>query len=475
MFNSVRIKLTLWYVGVLTLTLLAFSVGVHALLARNLHRRLDAGLNSALESMRNSLSFERAEGESEKEAAESTVTELGYPSMAMAVFDAEGRLLAERVAPGNARALLPAASAAIAETVRFFTLPGEKTAGSEGWRVAAARVSVAPNAAPYLIVAGQSLEAVAAELKSLRQALALAVPLALALAGIGGWLLARKSLAPVVAMSAQARRIGAGNLDEHLPVANPRDELGQLAVTFNELLGRLHIAFDQQRQFMADASHELRTPLHVIGAAVDVTLQQPARDESDYRDALAMIRQQTRRLTRIVEEMFTLARADAGRRELQVADFYLDELLAETARAAEVLAKPKGVRVALRPANETAFRGDEGLLRQMLLNLLDNAIKHTPADGSVTVSLAQSAASVEITVSDTGAGIPAEAQPHIFERFYRTDKARARADFANGGGAGLGLSIARWIAEAHHGKLELRDSTERGSAFVASLPAAGIR
>ncbi|MEJ7618136.1 MAG: ATP-binding protein [Pyrinomonadaceae bacterium] len=296
------------------------------------------------------------------------------------------------------------------------------------------------------------------------------MPLALALAGLGGFFLARKALAPVAAMSERARRIGAANLEERLPVANPRDELGGLAAAFNDLLARLDASFNQQRQFMADASHELRTPLSVMHTTAEVTLAQPRRAESDYRDALEMMDAQTRRLARVVEDMFTLARADAGRRPLYESNFYLDELINETARAARLLATRKGVSVEVVGAAETSFRGDEGLLRQMLLNLLDNAIRYTPAGGRVSVCFAPYDSMCEISVADSGTGIPAEAQTRIFERFFRADEARSRVEAAGASGAGLGLSIARWIAEAHDGRLELRRSDESGTLFVASLP-----
>jgi signal transduction histidine kinase len=179
---------------------------------------------------------------------------------------------------------------------------------------------------------------------------------------------------------------------------------------------------------------------------------------------------QARRLTRIVEDMFTLARADAGCYPLHQSHFYLDELVRETAHAAQILAERKEVSVDVSAALETPFRGDEDLLRRMLLNLLDNAIKFTPAGGNVRVSLARSNSSCDIIVVDSGTGIPCEAQAHIFERFYRADKARSRAESNEGSGAGLGLSIARWVAEAHDGRLELRQSDESGTIFVASLP-----
>jgi signal transduction histidine kinase len=273
-------------------------------------------------------------------------------------------------------------------------------------------------------------------------------------------------------MSERARRIGAENLEQRLPVANPRDEIGRLAAAFNELLGRLDESFSYQRRFMADASHELRTPLSVIRTATGVTLERDGRAEGEYRDALKIVDEQARRLTHIVEDMFTLARADAGQPGLNLCDLYLDELVTEVARAADVLAWRKDVRVSVTPAEETLFHGDEGLLRQMLLNLVDNAVKHTSAGGSVQIRLARENGHHAITVADTGTGIPAAAQQHIFERFYRADKARSRVEAVGGdnGGAGLGLSISHWIAEAHGGHLELRHSDESGSTFVATLP-----
>ena len=472
MVDSVRIRLTLWYVGVLTLVLLAFSFGVYALLAGNLQRRTDTGLLAALDSMEHLLRYEREEGDTEQEAARNTVGELRYPNMTLAVFSADGQLLAEALAQGDTLAVLPMLPTEVNEAVQFFTLPDAQQIKQNAWRGAVQRVRALPTDPQTLIFARQSLKAVNDELDLLREVFLVAVPLALVFAGLGGWFLARKALAPVVAMSERARRISADNLGERLPVVNPRDELGRLAETFNELLARLNVSFDQQRQFMADASHELRTPLSVMQTTTQVTLGQTQRAEGEYRDALTLIDAQLRRLARIVTDMFTLARADAGHRPLEMTDFYLDELVTETVRAAQVLGGRSGVNVTLQTPAETPYCGDEGLLRQMLLNLLDNAIKHTPPSGAVNVQLAQRENEVELAVADTGAGITLEAQPHIFERFYRADAARSRSASTptNGSGAGLGLSIARWVAEAHHGQLELRHSGPEGSVFVATLP-----
>jgi heavy metal sensor kinase len=289
------------------------------------------------------------------------------------------------------------------------------------------------------------------------------------MAGLGGWFLARKSLAPVVSMAESARRIGSENLNLQLPVANPRDELGKLATTFNELLARLNAAFKQQRQFMADASHELRTPLSVMHMAAGVTLKQPHRDEAEYREAIEMLNEQTRRLSRIVKDMFILARADAGRYPLTKSTLYLDDLLQEVAHAGTLLAPDKKVTVLVENSLEATFYGDEDLLRQMILNLVDNAIKYTPPGTLINLSLVRQQHDYQITVSDDGPGIPNEAKSRIFERFYRVDKARSRS-VETDSGAGLGLAIARWIAEAHDGSLELTHTDPSGTTFLIKLP-----
>lgn len=470
MIDSVRTKLTLWYTGMLALALVTFSVGVYLVIANQLAARFDKGLRTAIDGTARLFIHEKDEGETDSHSASSALRKHYAPHQAVALYDAQGQLILEKTLSENVRAAWPADSASL--TVggsRFVNLSESQTGADDGLRVLVQRITAPPNGDYFIAVAEPRAE-LADSLELLRGIFLIAVPLALLLAGAGGWFLARKSLAPVVLMAEGARRISAENLNERLPVPNPRDELGQLADTFNELLARLDAAFAQQRQFMADASHELRTPLSVMRTAAAVTLEQPQRPEAEYREALTLLHEQARRLTRIVEEMFTLARADAGRRPLDTQDFYLDELVAETARAASVLAERKQVALELAPLRETPFRGDEDLLRQLLLNLLDNAIKFTPAGGTVQLKLEDKGEQYFLTVADTGAGIPAEAQPRIFERFFRVDKARSRAQQEQGSGAGLGLAIARWIAEAHGGALRLAHSDQTGSTFVVSLP-----
>ena len=187
-----------------------------------------------------------------------------------------------------------------------------------------------------------------------------------------------------------------------------------------------------------------------MAGETDVALSQD-RDSTEYKEALAIIQDEARRLSRLVDDMLELARADAGQRPLRVTDFYLNDLVDECCRAAQILAAQKGLSLHAETASDISFRGDEDVLRRMLLNLLDNAIKYTPAGGSVMVILEQGTAFISVNVSDTGVGIPADAIPQVFERFYRIAKARSRAD----GGSGLGLAIAKWAAEAHKGSISV--------------------
>lgn len=464
--NTVRARLTLWYVSALALILVVFGIAVYVMLSRALHRRVDEALRSTLDIAVTSLTNDDEEGQSNQSAAQSTSIELSSPQQAMSIFDGDGRLLAEHSYEEGLRVRRPDLGAMTDDSVYIYTAGGAGD-GRGLRRTAARRVRIGPTGTPFIILASQSLKPVEEELESLREALYFATPAALLLAGLGGWLLARQGLAPVAAMARSAREIGAGNLGRQLPVANPRDELGQLATTFNELLARLEAAFAEQRRFMADASHELRTPLAVMSMAADVTLRKERQEEAEYRESLRMMAEQAHRLIRIVEDMFTLARADSGRYPLRKESLYLDDLLAEVARAGGLLASGKGVTVELDNLPESAFHGDEDLLRQMLLNLVGNAVKFTPPGGSVRLGLKRHGDEYLLSVSDTGPGIPAEARAHVFERFYRADKSRTRA---KDGGAGLGLPIARWIARAHDGELELADPNGEGTTFLARLP-----
>jgi heavy metal sensor kinase len=465
-FDSVRVRLTLWYVGVLSLILVTFSLAVYIMIERTLYQSLDAELGSTLHLLSNLLA---SQGDLKPATTIKVFQKLHPTNQAIAIFDPRGNLMAEQVAAGGIHVRLPQSMTGAQRTPLFYSLPEVNSESDDSCRGVVGHVRAPSATTVYTVVVNQSLEPTSDQLDLLQDVLFVTVPSALALAGLGGWFLARRSLQPVVAMSAQARRIGAENLNERLPIANPRDELGTLAAAFNALLARLGHSFSRQRQFMADASHELRTPLSAIRTASAVTLQQEDRSQSEYREALSIVEQESRRLSRIVDDMFVLARADA-RPSLQMTELFLDRVLAATVRAARSLAIHKNLRLESDVRSPAPYRGDQDLLQQMLWNLLDNAIKYTPSGGAIRVALASADAAYVITVTDTGTGIPADVQPHIFERFYRAQHAHPHADTFRGRGAGLGLPIARWIAEAHRGRLELRHSDETGSIFAVSLP-----
>ena len=462
MFSSVRTRLTVWYIGVLALVLVAFSIGIYLTITRTLNAQLNYDLGSTAEST--SASFMRvvSTGKNVKAAAIDELNDHIGPDQSAAIFGSDGRAIAENPDLAGFHVTFP--NPDLVSPNPLYILDD-----GSGRRVVVRRFGFGSPEQIYFIVISQPVAQLLHTLRTIRLILVFGTGAGLILAGLGGSFLARRSLRPVARMTEQARRMSAENIEQRLPVTDARDELGNLAATFNELLGRLDASLTQQRRFMADASHELRTPLSVMRTAVSVTLDHD-RSAEEYREALTVVDEQARRLTRIVADMFTLARADTEKRPLIRTDFQLDRLVEECVRAAEILGSRKGVRVTTETVSKTAYRGDEGLLRQLILNLLDNAIKHTPSTGKVTVGLHTHDGELQIVVRDTGSGIPSEAQPHIFERFYRADKARSRSNASEfGTGAGLGLSIAQWIATQHRGEIKLAKSDDHGSVFVATF------
>lgn len=466
--DSVRARLTLYYVLALAAALIVVGGLIYALLARALYGRIDDNLEALMQTVANSLRNDLEEGQDVDDAARSTASELASRLQMLAIYDADGALLAEAERDDDLDVSLPPLESIPATSVLFDTV-AETGDPDDRHRLAFRYLSVAPFDVRYIVVAGSSLEPTDEELEALRAILLYVVPIALGAAGLGGWFLAHRSLSPVAAMAGRAARIGVEDLTARLPVANPADELGRLAATFNQLLARLEASLSQQRQFMADASHELRTPVNTARTAASVALQQPHRDEREYRDALAIVEQQTARLSRIVHDMFTLARADAGNYPVQRDAMYLDEVVDEVVRAARVLASPRNVAIELHGAQPLPFTGDEELMRRLVGNLLDNGVRHTPSGQCVRVTLARSGDTYTVAVADAGPGIAPEDQSRIFERFYRVERSRSRS--AAETGAGLGLALARWIARAHGGDVTLADSSSAGSTFVIRLPA----
>ncbi len=279
---------------------------------------------------------------------------------------------------------------------------------------------------------------------------------------LGEALLAR-ALRPIEVIAETASQIATGDdLSRRIPYDGPPDELGQLTQTFNDTLERLEQLFQAQRRFVADVSHELRTPLTVIQAGVDL-IRRYGLDE----DSLAAIDSESKRMVRLVGDLLLLARADAGELPLLKQELELDTLLLEVFERARVLSKD-GPTVKLGRFEPVRIEGDPDRLKQLLLNLISNALKYTPPEGQITLALWPEGSEAVITVSDTGGGIPEEDLPHIFDRFYRVDEARDRKQ----GGAGLGLAIARWIAEAHGGQISAESQRGVGTTFIIRLPLA---
>jgi heavy metal sensor kinase len=266
-------------------------------------------------------------------------------------------------------------------------------------------------------------------------------------------------------MAEQARTITETNLETRIKIDNAAEELAVLVTSFNELLSRLDQSFDTMRRFVADASHELRTPISVIRGEADVALSQE-RSAAEYRDSLVVVLDEARRLSRLVDDLLNLARADAGHVRLQTHDFYLNELLAECCRSVQGLAHTRGLTLKCLTEGDLQFTGDEQLLRRLVINLLDNAIRYTPSGGEVRAELQAGGGSVRLRVSDTGIGIAPEDAARVFERFYRAGEDRSRQN----GGFGLGLAIVRWIAESHRGGVECTSLPGQGSTFTVTLP-----
>ncbi|HEY8410529.1 MAG TPA: heavy metal sensor histidine kinase [Pyrinomonadaceae bacterium] len=459
MFESVRIRLTLWYAGVLALSLIAFAVVIYYAAGNIFHERQDESLRSTAQTVASAYVEELGEAHSLAKAGEVVLAEITFPNRYVQLTDNSGKPIASSANLSGSTISIPAA-----------TLGEARTRGFSHATVNGLRVAVVPlsddRTLGYAAVA-EPLSVIETGLHELRRDFFAGVPLVLLLASAGGYFLARKSLAPIASMNSQTQRISAENLSARLDVTNSRDELGHLASTINDLLARLENSFKEQQRFIADASHELRTPLAVLRGETEVALGK-TRTVDEYQQSLSLIQEEAERLSRIVEDLFILARQPINTRAaLHPERVSLNDAVRDCARAARVLAARKGVRLKLEkdwPA--IAFNGDEELIKRMILNLLDNAVKYTPAGGEISLTLARQNGNAEIVVRDTGIGIAETDQPRVFDRFYRVDKARARAM----GGAGLGLSIAQWIVEVHGGEISVASTPGEGSTFTVVLP-----
>jgi heavy metal sensor kinase len=482
---TVRARLSLWHSGLLALLVTAFVVAGYAFLRRTELARIDSTLREQSEIVAQAMTNAASGGtiaRVDPERLLGVMHDLRARGLRAWVFDGGGRIVLatamvhEGEGAGEERRVLgdtlpSAALGATGTLARTRVVQRTVPTASARARLYGAPLPAALGAGAVVVSA--SLRDLDELLAHARNAAVSAVLVALLLSAVAGYVLAFKSLSPVAAMSRQADRIGASNLHERLTVANPHDELGQLAMTFNRMLDRVDDAFEQQRRFMADASHELRTPVAILRGEADVTLSSDERSREDYRSTLIVIRDAADRLSRTVNDIFLLARVDASQVPTAPAPLYLDEIVADTCRAMRSLAAQRRITLECDAPAEIAYVGDVALLERLVMNLVDNAIKYSDGSGIVAVRLDRGARCISLTVENGGRGIPPDARAHVFDRFYRVDAARTHAahDAAVTSGSGLGLAIAKWIAELHGGTLELTSSVPGRTVFTFRLPA----
>jgi heavy metal sensor kinase len=460
--RSIGFRLTVWYTGVLTLSLLILGGSAYALLSYSLMRDLDVALNSVAQTL-----AERARNEAvtffPAEVDRLFRRHFGFSPLDpyFEMFDPSGQRDSRQQGSSRQIQISPEVLENAARGIATF-----ETDESSGQPV---RVLTKPvmrgTQLVNLVQVGMSLENMEKTRTRFLLILAALLPVGLILASTGGWLLARRALAPVGQMTNSARQISAQHLAERLHETGSGDELDRLARTLNEMLERLDKAFHQMRQFSADASHELQTPLTVLRGELEFTLRAP-RDEIEYERTLASALEEIDRLSDLVDGMLYLARTDAGVARMGEDKVDLARLIDKTCNRLDWLAKQTSVRLTLGPVQQVSIQGDTVRLGQLITNIVQNGLTYTPAGGDVTVSLKVENDFAVLEVADTGVGLSPEEQNQIFLPFYRATEARS----TSGGGAGLGLSIARAIAQSHGGKITVKSLPDKGSTFTVSLP-----
>ena len=451
--HSVRVRLTLWYLAAMVIVLGLYAALVFAFVSRNASETLDGRLRgdfqwaAAMVDQTPDGGFTWYESLTEEE------------SPWLQVWSPEGELLYQNF-EARRRPVLGARDLALRADDSLVAVPSDVAP----MRVLTRRGRIGSK--PVIIQVARSEATMRQELRQLVLIFVLGLPVAVAVAGLGGYTLARRALLPVERMTERARLITAERLSDRLPVENPDDEMGRLAAVFNGTLGRLESSFEQMRQFTADVSHELRTPLTAIRSVGEVGVREH-RDEVAYRGIIGSMLEEADRLATFVDRLLTLSRSETGQAKLSINVFDLAELAEGVAGHLEVLAEEKRQLIVVERIETPQAYADRVVVRQAVINLVDNAIKFSPVDGRILIRVAEDADAATLDVVDSGAGVDAAAQGRIFDRFYRAAKVPAGAT-----GAGLGLSIARGAVEANGGRLTLAASGADGSTFRIALPRA---
>jgi heavy metal sensor kinase len=452
---TIRARLTGWYAVVLTAMMIAYATVTFIAVRHEFLEQLDERLHD---------DFEAAEGRLTRMADGRVAWSMDAHQDAhhdearvYEVWSATGEQIHRSGAP---TALPPMALPVTGSSYRYETI----VANGERWRTIAAPVAIGGRT--VMLRVSRSEERVREELSEVLVVLVLGLPLVVALAGVGGYLLARRALAPIDHLGAEARRIRADRLHERLTVPNQGDEIGRLATVINDTFARLESSFDQLQRFTADSSHELRTPLAVVRGLGEAAVAE-RRTPDEYEEAIGSMLEEIDRMSRLVDTLLRLSHGDAGAIRLSREPLDVGQLARDVSSSLGILAEERSQTVSLDVDDGIVARVDRLVLGEALTNVLDNAIKYGPAGSAISIRVKRTGDDgVLIAVSDQGPGIPPEHRERIFDRFFRLDQSRTR----NGGGAGLGLAIAKWAVEMHGGQITLTDGLAGGSEFRIVVP-----
>ena len=479
--RSLRFKLTVWYVLILGILLTSFSSFLYFTLSKSLYRDVDNKLRSLAEliASESSSPLSKFSFGTIDQALEASMN-LKPIGKFIQVLDESGNI--GRKSDNLRNVQLPISLNALKNASKgLITFETNRTIGNTPLRIMTFPV-VENSHVTKIVQIASSLEGVEDALNKLFLILIISVPSTLILASLGGQFLAHKALKPVDDITQTARMITSQNLNQRIHPPKVRDEISRLIETFNEMISRLDQSFRQMKQFSSDASHELKTPLTILKGEVEVTLRKE-RTPQEYQQTLGSNLEEINRMSQIVEDLLNLSKADTGEIRLNKEDINLAEILNEVVAQMERLAKTKKLHLsATNHHQDIHIFADALRLRELFINLIENGIKYTEAGGSIRIILQKEYPApatdqsdwgkrekgqfVKIIVSDTGIGIAKEDQERIFNRFFRVDKARSREQ----GGSGLGLSICKWIVEAHQGEIGVESELAKGSSFIVRLP-----
>jgi heavy metal sensor kinase len=446
---TIRARLTAWYAGVLTAMLIVYASVTFLAVRHEFLQQLDERLHDDFESV------------------EGTISDFRSPMSDRPGHDNEARVYEVWSATGeqihrSGSSGLPALALAATDTFhRYETV----VANGQPWRTLAAPITIGGQT--VVLRVARSEERVREELAEIMAVFLIGLPLVVALAGIGGYLMARRALAPIDHLASAARRITAERLHERLAVPNERDEIGRLTAVINDTFARLESSFDRLRRFTADSSHELRTPLAVVRGLGEAAVAR-RRSLAEYEEAIGSMLEEIDRMSRLVDTLLRLSHGDAGTIRVSREPLEIGELVREVASSLGILADERNQTIAFETSEDLVVPVDRLVLREALSNVLDNAIKYSPAGSAITIRVEPACEHVLIAVADQGPGVPPEHRERIFDRFFRVDQSRTR----NGGGAGLGLAIAKWAIEIHGGQIAVHERPGGGAEFRILLPLA---